>query len=180
MYGGCARVVAGMGPSTEIRTRPEAGSVERTSGAEEVQANAQAQVDETEHGKDLGESFGAVVGYWKHIFFLVRQDELHICIIVNIILDVKRFRAPYLYRRSFLKFEVVLAGSPGAGNFRIISGCYPISFWPGKEGELWPCYLPWAKLKFDPFSASRIFSPLATGPSGFMDKGCCSIRRDWR
>ena len=42
---------------------PRAGSVERRSGAEKVQAYAQAQVDETDRGKDLGESFGAVVRY---------------------------------------------------------------------------------------------------------------------
>ena len=44
------------------------GTNGRDLGPEEVQPDAQAQVEETQQGDDLGESFGSVIGYLKHGF----------------------------------------------------------------------------------------------------------------
>ena len=53
------------GPSTE--EVGWIGAMKRCLCAEEVQNDAQAQVDETRQGDDPGKSFGVVVGYQEHV-----------------------------------------------------------------------------------------------------------------
>lgn len=44
------------------------GTRKRALCPEEIQPDAQEQIEETQQGDDLGESFGSVIGYLKHGF----------------------------------------------------------------------------------------------------------------